>query len=110
MPVPRFPPLAVSLAVSLGLGGCMGDANPVRDRLNAAGIGPRAVAAPDFVAQSRPAALDYVPVGTSAPPRDRARSAAEVRALEAELEAARGRNEARGGLAGAASRRARGPD
>lgn len=76
----------------------MGDANPVRDQLNAAGIGPKAVTAPDFVAQSRPRELDYVPVGTAAQDRPRAKSAAEVKTLEAELEAARGRNAARGGV------------
>jgi hypothetical protein len=107
MPVPRFPAIAAfpavcALALALpALGGCMSDANPVRDQLNAAGIGPKAVEAPDFVAGSRPGSLDYVPVGTSAPPRSRVRTAAEVKALEAELEAARGRNEARGGVAGA---------
>lgn len=90
--------LVFVLAAGLGLSGCMGDANPVRDQLNAVGIGPKAVAAPDFVAQSRPKDLDYVPVGTSAPPRARAKSAAEVKALEAELETARARAQARGGV------------
>lgn len=81
--------------------GCVGDANPVRDAVNAAGIGPKPVAAPDFVAGSRPAGLDYLPVGVSAPPREsRARSADSVKSLEAELVASRGRNEARGREAG----------
>ena len=92
----RFLPFAV-LALA-GLGGCMGGANPVRDQFNAAGIGPKAVTAPDFVAASRPAGLDYVPVGSAAPERPRAKNAAEVKALEAELEAVRGRNAARGGV------------
>lgn len=101
----RPPPAALVLAASLvGLAGCMGDANPVRDQFNAAGIGPKPATAPDFVAASRPAALDYVPVGSAAPERPRAKSAAEVAALEAELEAVRGRNAARGGIRAPAPR------
>jgi hypothetical protein len=97
--LPRLlPPAVLATAVATALAGCMSDANPVRDQLNAVGIGPKAVTAPDFVAGSRPATLDYVPVGSSAPPRPRAKTAGEVKALEAELEAARGRNAARGGV------------
>lgn len=104
---PRRFPLhrLLALAGSAALAGCMGDANPVRDQFNAVGIGPKAVTAPDFVAQSRPSELDYVPVGTAARERPRAKTAAEVRSLEAELEAARGRNAARGGAKAAAPKK-----
>lgn len=96
---------ALALLGGTALAGCVGDANPVRDAVQSAGFGPRAVAAPDFVERSRPVAPDYLPVGVSAPPRDAPlKSAAQVRALESDLEKARGRNEARGGVRAPAPR------
>lgn len=78
------------------LGACSGDV--VRSLASDAGYGPRVVAAPDFVTESRakekPA---FMPVGVDAPRRPiRAKSASGQKALEAELEQARGRNEVRG--------------
>jgi hypothetical protein len=75
---------------------CSGDV--VRSLASDAGYGPRVVAAPDFVAGSRSKeAPDFMPVGVDAPKRPvRAKSATGQKALEAELEGARGRNEARG--------------
>ncbi|HEY8382545.1 MAG TPA: hypothetical protein VIL09_10385 [Microvirga sp.] len=83
------------LLAPLALTACAGDTNPVRDVLVSVGAGAQPTAAPEFVQQSRPATLDYMPVGTRAPDRDTAaRSAAEVKATEAELDAIRTRNEA----------------
>ena len=77
------------------LAGCAADTNPVRDTVAAVGFGPTVAPAPDFVVQSRPASLDYIPVGTAAPGRPTpARTAAEVKATEAELDAVRESNEA----------------
>jgi hypothetical protein len=76
---------------------CQGDANPVRDAVVSSGFGPTRAATPDFVAQSRPGSLDYVPVGTSAPARAMpARTSDEVKAAEAEMDALRARNESAG--------------
>lgn len=56
--------------------------------------------APDFVAESRPGSLDYMPVGTAEPgPPTPARTAEEIKAAEAELDALRARNEAAGAAA-----------
>jgi hypothetical protein len=74
-------------ALALALGGCAGDANPVRDAALAAGVtGGEPKPAPDFVARSRPAEVDYVPIGVSAPPRRyRAKTKDEVEGAEAQM-------------------------
>ena len=86
------------------LAACSGDA--VRTLATDAGYGPRVVAAPDFVTESRskePPA--FMPVGVDAPNRAvRAKSAEGQKALEAELEGARGRNQSRGRAAESAGR------
>ena len=81
---------------------CSGDV--VRSLASDAGYGPRVVAAPDFVAESRSKAPPkYMPVGIDAPKRPvRAKSVTGQKELEAELEGARGRNEARGRAAASA--------
>jgi hypothetical protein len=83
-------------AAAFALAGCSGDLNPVRDAFVATGIGGKARQAPDFVIQSRPETVDYVPVGVSAPARPiRAKTAAETKAAEQELDSVRAANEAR---------------
>ena len=86
------------------LGACSGDV--VRSLASDAGYGPRVVAAPDFVTDTRSKAQpDFMPVGVDAPKRPiRAKSVTGQKALEAELEGARGRNEARGRAAESAGR------
>jgi hypothetical protein len=85
------------MAAFLQLGACSGDVNPLRDVAVATGMGVQPRQAPDFIASSRPAQLDYVPVGTSAPARPtKAKSAAEVKALEAEMDRSRAANESAG--------------
>jgi hypothetical protein len=70
------------------------DANPVRDTFAAVGAGPQRVESPDFVQSSRPANLDFIPVGTAAAERPtKAKTAEEVKAAEAEMDAIRTRNE-----------------
>lgn len=77
--------------------GCSSDVNPVKAAFVGAGYGPKPVDAPDFVERSRRSDIDYMPVGESTPRRAiRARSSDGQKALEAELEGARSRNEARG--------------
>ncbi|ACA20092.1 conserved hypothetical protein [Methylobacterium sp. 4-46] len=95
----RFPlRRALLLTLAPALSACVLDgSNPVRDAARAIVPAPKPVEAPDFVARSRRPDIDYVPVGTSAPPRPvRAKSAAGVKDLEAELDASRRRNEAKG--------------
>ncbi|POR42885.1 hypothetical protein [Methylobacterium sp. V23] len=84
------------VAVAVLLAGCSGDLNPMRIAYGTGEAGPPAKA-PDFVAQSRRGSDDFMPVGVSAPARPiRAKTPEGTKALEAELVAARGRNEARG--------------
>jgi hypothetical protein len=85
----------LTAAAISALAACVTETNPVREAATAVGFGPKIEPAPDFVARSRPAKLDYIPVGTTAPNRPTpARSVDQVKAAEAELEAARAANEA----------------
>ena len=94
--------IACLLAVAGLAGACSSDLNPLKAAYQP---GP---AAPAFVAESRKAGGDFLPVGVSAPARPiRAKSAEGTRALEAELEGARGRNEAQGRSAESAGRATR---
>ncbi|MFC6789376.1 hypothetical protein ACFQE0_06895 [Methylobacterium komagatae] len=86
------------------LGACSGDT--VRTLAADAGYGPRKVDAPDFVTGSRPKETpDFMAVGVDAPKRTiRAKNAEGQKALESELENARGRNVARGKAAESAAK------
>jgi hypothetical protein len=84
------------LGLAVALAGC-GETNLVKDAAVAVGIGGEPRAAPDFVARSRPASSEYLPVGRSAPKRDlQAKDAGRLAQAEAEMDAARNANEARG--------------
>jgi hypothetical protein len=86
--------LALAAALSAGLSACAGDQNPVRDAFVGAGLGTTLPKRPDFVEASRPASTEYMPVGVSAPPRPSAkRTPEQVKALEAELDGTRARNQ-----------------
>lgn len=88
----------------LCLAACSGDT--VRTLATDAGYGPKKVDAPDFVTSSRPKETpDYMAVGVDAPRRAiRPKNAEGQKALESELESARGRNEARGHAAESAAK------
>lgn len=91
---------AGALAALAGLAACSGDFNPVRDAAVYTGVGPERKAGPDFVAQSRPADLDYVPVGRLPPPRATlAKPAPAVKVYETQMDAVRAANEARAAAA-----------
>lgn len=91
-------------ALALPVAGCSSDVNPVKATFIEAGYGPKAVDTPAFVEKSRQQGGGYLPVGEDAPRRSRARSAEGQKSLEAELEGARGRNEARGRAATSAAK------
>ncbi|WP_205789978.1 hypothetical protein [Microvirga makkahensis] len=96
----RASALMLAVLAAANVTACTGGSNPVRDIAAAVGAGPKTAPSPDFVAQSRPQNLDFVPIGTVEEGRPTpARSAAEVKAEEAELEAIRARNEAAGAAA-----------
>jgi hypothetical protein len=79
-----------------GLAAC-GETNLVKDFTQGVGIGGEPRPAPDFVSRTRPANYEYLPVGESAPKRPiKAKDAAGLAKAEAEMDAARTRNEARG--------------
>jgi hypothetical protein len=76
--------------------GCAGDTNPVRDAFVAAGLGAQRRKAPEFVEKSRPAAMEFAPVGIAQPKRGvAAKPKSGVAAAEAEMDAIRAKNEAK---------------
>jgi hypothetical protein len=82
----------------LALAACSGDTNLVRDVAVATGIGTEPKPAPDFVAASRPAMIDYTPVGTAARPTA-AKTPEQVKAAEAAMDQARAANESQAAAA-----------
>ena len=75
----------IAFAAVLALQACSADTGPMQGSLAGGQVPP----APDFVAASRPERLDYIPVGTVGSDRNPpARSAAEVAAAEADVDAA----------------------
>jgi hypothetical protein len=96
----RISVVGLTMLAAAGVSGCNGSFNPVRDVATAVGAGPQVAATPDFVASSRPANLEYMPIGTPTVERPTpARTADEIKAAEAELDALRSRNEAAGATA-----------
>jgi hypothetical protein len=82
--------------LSAGLTACSSP-NPAGEFVESTGFGPKVAARPDFVTQTRPQSLDYMTIGTSDPGRaTSAKTVAEVKAAEAELDADRARNFAKG--------------
>ena len=99
-PIRRVAVMSMGILSTGFLAGCNGSFNPVRDVTAAVGAGPQMAPTPDFVAQSRPGNLEYMPIGTPVAERPTpARTAEEVKAAEAELDALRARNEAAGAAA-----------
>ncbi len=96
MPRSTAPRLVLAALLAAGASACAGDVNPVRDVAVGTGFGTTLPQRPDFVEASRPASLDYMPVGVSAPPRaTRNKTPDQVKAMEAELDGLRGAQEAR---------------
>ncbi|WP_375456204.1 hypothetical protein [uncultured Methylobacterium sp.] len=96
----------LALCAAAAAGACSSDLTPIKTLAVEAGYGPKSMAAPDFVAASRPQGTpEFLPVGVSAPARPvRAKSVEGRKTLEAELEGARGRNESKGRAAESAGR------
>ncbi|NEU12183.1 hypothetical protein G3T14_08560 [Methylobacterium sp. BTF04] len=93
----------LATGVAVAAAGCSGDLSPMRAVYGSGDAKP--VKAPDFVENSRKDGGDFMPVGVSAPARQiRAKSSEGTKTLEAELEGARGRNEAKGRAAASAGK------
>jgi hypothetical protein len=89
-------PFALLFALAAaGLSACAGEFNPVRDAAVSVGAGAERKAGPDFVSGSRPANLEYAPVGAKPPQREKAKPIATVKQVEAEMDALRAANEAK---------------
>ena len=96
----RAPAVLLAVLVAANVAACSGGSNPVRDIAVSVGGGPQVAPTPDFVAQSRPQSLEYMPIGTAEEGRTTpARTPEEIKAAEAELNALRARNEAAGAAA-----------
>ena len=78
------------------IAGCAGDLNPVRDVFVVTGIGDAPRERADFVEETRPETLRYIPVGTAAAARETApKTAEEIAAMEEELRLLQAANETR---------------
>ena len=89
-------PVLLIACAAAGLAGCSGDTNYVRDGFVAVGMGAERKKAADFVEQSRPADVDYTPVGVAQPKRAVAmRGRGGAKAGEDEMDAIRAANEAK---------------
>jgi hypothetical protein len=82
----------------VALAACTGDTNLVRDVAVATGVGAEPKPAPDFVASTRPAEVDYIRPGV-ATRSAKAKSAEEVKAMEAAMEQTRADNEGKAAAA-----------
>ena len=96
----RAPAILAAVLVAANVSACAGGSNPVRGIATAVGAGPQIAPTPDFVAQSRPQNLDFLPIGTAKEGRTTpARTPDEIKAAESELDALRSQNEAAGAVA-----------
>ncbi|CUA85378.1 hypothetical protein IMF23_03090 [Chelatococcus daeguensis] len=86
---------ALLVLLPLVLAACTSGGEAVRDVAVATGLRAEAPRSAEFVAQSRPSDLNYMPIGVQPPARAiRPRSADEAERLKQELEARRRANEA----------------
>ncbi|WP_243368756.1 hypothetical protein [Microvirga solisilvae] len=96
----RAPRILLAVVVAANVAACTGGSNPVRDVAVSLGAGPQVAPTPDFVARSRPQNIDFMPIGTAEEGRPTpARTPAEIKAAESELDALRSQNEAAGAAA-----------
>ena len=87
-----------SVGTLLALTACAGDTNPIRDAAVATGVGAAPKQSADFVASSRPGDIDYIRPGV-ATRSDKAKSAEDVKAMEAAMEKTRAANESKAAAA-----------
>jgi hypothetical protein len=82
----------------VALAACSG--NTAGNFVRSTGLGPTTAASPDFVAASRSQNLDYIPINPSGPGREApAKTADQVKAVEAEMDSVREQNAAAGAAA-----------
>ena len=105
MPSTRLRPFRAAAIALTGLAvanvaACADGSNPTKELANSLGLGPKVTPPPDFVAKTRPQSLDYMPIGVPAQDRPtKARTADQIKAAEAEMDALRAQNEAAGAAA-----------
>ncbi len=89
------------LAGTLAVAGCARDTNLARDGFAAFGVAAKVPPAPDFVVSSRTTGQEeYIPVGVQAPPRKlTAKTPAQIKEVEGQLDAVREKTEAKGAAA-----------
>ena len=93
---------AVMCAISVSgivLSGCVGEDNVLKNTAKLADFAKTPVESKEFVKASRPENLAYIPVGTKVTRENRKLTPAEFKALEADLDVTRTKNEAAGAAA-----------
>lgn len=94
-----FMTLCAILVSATALSGCAGEDNVLKSTAKLADFAKTPVESKDFVKASRPEDLAYIPVGTKVTRENRKLTPAEFKALEADLDASRTKNEAAGAAA-----------
>ena len=93
--------MTLALVLMPALGGCT-DGSPVKGAAKLVTFATDAPESKNFVKETRPGDLDYIPVGTKVDRPTRKMTAAEFKQIEADLDAQRAKNEAAGAAAKAA--------
>jgi hypothetical protein len=93
LPPRRGVALALICIAGLLAGACAGEDSLARQGARATGFATTTPGAADFVATSRRADADYLPVGVSTPARPAPKTAEDIKKIEAELESLRSANE-----------------
>ena len=95
--------LAVTvMATCMTLAGCAGEDSLLKKTAKLGDFATTPMESKDFVKETRPAELSYIPVGTKIERPARKMTPKEFRELEADLDAVRTRNETAGAAAKAA--------
>jgi hypothetical protein len=96
----RAAAVALTMLALANVAACTDGSNPTKELANSLGFGPKVAESPEFVTRTRPKSLDYMPIGVAAQQRPTpARTADEIKAAEAEMDALRAQNEAAGAAA-----------
>lgn len=94
-----FIALFSGLFAGLALAGCAGEDNLLKKAAKLGDFATTPVESKDFVKETRPDELNYIPVGTKVDRDARKMTPSEFRQIEADLDAQRTRNESAGAAA-----------
>ena len=98
-PVKVVTALLSGVFAALALAGCAGEDNLLKKTAKLGDFATTPLEPKDFVKETRPAELNYIPVGTKVDRDARKMTPSEFRQIETDLDAQRARNESAGAAA-----------